>query len=50
MTILPTKSKMAAARKRCCLRFLYWAESSLKSSSPRFTNDCKFGISVKTYQ
>ena len=26
--ILPIKSKMAAARKRCFLRFLYFTESS----------------------
>ena len=26
--ILPIKSKMAAAKKQCFLRFLYWTESS----------------------
>ena len=51
--ILPIKSKMAAAKKRCFLRFLYLTESSppsFKVPSSRFTNDCKFGISVSTYQ
>ena len=43
--ILPIKCKMAAAKKGCILRFLYLTESSL-----RFTNDCKFGISVSTYK
>ena len=48
---LPIKSKMAAAKKRCFLRFLYLTESSPPSfKAPRFTNDCKFGISVSTYQ
>ena len=47
--ILPIKSKMAAAKKQCFLRFLYWTESSpTVIQSPRFTND--FGISVNTYQ
>ena len=31
MKILPIKSKMAAAKKRCFLRFLYLTESSLPS-------------------
>ena len=52
--ILPIKSKMAAAKKQCFLRFLYWTESSPWSptviQSLRFTNDYKFGISVNTYQ
>ena len=49
--ILPIKNKMAAAKKRCFLRFLYLTESSPPSFKvPRFTNDCKFGISVSTYQ
>ena len=48
--ILPIKSKMAAAKKRCFFRFLYLTESSPPSFKvPRFTNDCKFGISVSTY-
>ena len=32
---LPIKSKMAAAKKRCFLRFLYFAESSPKSFKVR---------------
>ena len=42
---------MAAAKKQCFLRFLYWTESSpTVIQSPKFTNDYKFGISVNTYQ
>ena len=42
---------MAAAKKQCFLRFLYWTESSPTFiQSPRFTNDYKFGISLNTYQ
>ena len=49
--ILPIKSKMAAAKKQCFLRFLYWTESSPSViQSPRFTNNYKFDISVNTYQ
>ena len=49
--ILPIKSKMAAAKKQCFLRFLYWTEVFTSAiQSPRFTNDYKFGISVNTYQ
>ena len=49
--IVPIKSKMAAAKKRCLLRFLYLTESSPPSFKvPRFTNDSKSGISVSTYQ
>ena len=49
--ILPIKSKMAAAKKQCFLRFLYFTESSPPSFKvPRFTNDYEFGISVSTYQ
>ena len=33
--ILPIKSKMAAAKKRCFLRFLYLAESSPPSFKVR---------------
>ena len=33
--ILPIKSKMAAARKRCFLRFLYFTESSPPSFKDR---------------
>ena len=33
--ILPIKSKMAAARKRCFLRFLYFTETSLPSFKVR---------------
>ena len=42
---------MAAAKKQCFLRFLYWTES-LRTviQSPRFKNNYKFGISVNTYQ
>ena len=48
--MLPTKSKMAAAKKQCFLRFVYLTESSL----PPFKvcglqNDHEFGISVNTY-
>ena len=46
--ILLIKSKMAAAKKWCFLRFLYFTESS--PQSPRFTNDYEFFISVSTYQ
>ena len=49
--ILLIKSKMAAAKKQCFLRFLYLTESSPLIQSPRFTNYYKlFGISVNTYQ
>ena len=42
---------MAAAKKQCFLRFLYWTESSSTVvQSLEFTNDFKFGISVNTYQ
>ena len=38
---------MAAAKKQCLVRFLYWTESSpTVIQSSRFTNDYKFGISV----
>ena len=39
--ILPIKSKMAAAKKRCfSVRFLYFTESSPSViQSPRITND-----------
>ena len=48
---LPIKSKMAAAKKQCFLRFLYFTESSLPSFKVRgFTNDYEFGISVSTDQ
>ena len=33
--ILPIKSKMSAARKRCFLRFLYFTESSPPSFKAR---------------
>ena len=33
--ILPIKSKMAAAKKRCFLRFLYFTESSSPSFKVR---------------
>ena len=49
--ILPIKSKMAAARKRCFLRFLsvfYWIFTSV-IQSPSFTNDYEFFISVSIY-
>ena len=43
------KSKMAAAKKKCFLRFLYRTESSPTGiQSPRFTNEYEFGISVNT--
>ena len=34
--ILPIKSKMAAAKKLCFLRFLYFTESSPPASLPSF--------------
>ena len=49
--ILTIKSKMAAAKKQCFLRFLYLTESSPPLFKvPRFTNDYNFDISVNTYQ
>ena len=33
--ILPIKSKMAAVKKQCFLRFLYWTESSPPASKVR---------------
>ena len=49
--ILQIKSKMAAAKKRCFLRFLYFTESSPHVIQRLwFTNDYEFGISVSTYQ
>ena len=49
--ILPIKSKMAAAKKRSFLQFLYLTEFSPPSFKvPRLTNDYEFGISVSTYQ
>ena len=49
--ILPNKSKMAAVKKRCFLRYLYFTESGTSViQSPRFTIDYEFGISVSTYQ
>ena len=45
--ILPIESKMAAAKKQCFLRFLYWTESSpTVIQSLEFTNDYKFCSSV----
>ena len=42
---------MAAAKKQCLVRFLYWTESSpTVIQSLRFRNDYKFDISVNTYQ
>ena len=42
---------MAAAKKQCFLRFLYWTESSpTVIQSLRFTSDYKYGIHVNTYQ
>ena len=44
--ILPIKSKMAAGKNPCFLRFLYWTESSSTvTQSPRLTNDYKFDSS-----
>ena len=48
--ILPIKSKMAAAKKQCFLRFLYSTESSLPSFKVRGLPMTAFGISVSTYQ
>ena len=52
--ILPIKSKMAAAKKRFFLRFLYFTYFT-ESSPPSFKvrvlqNDYEFGVSVSTYQ
>ena len=49
--ILPIKSKMAAAKKRCisAISVFNWIFTSV-IQSPRFTNDYEFGISVSTYQ
>ena len=42
---------MAATKKQCFLRFLYWTESlPTVIQSPGFTNDYKFCISVDKYQ
>ena len=42
---------MAATKKQCFLRFLYWTESSpTVIQSPGFANDYKFSISVNEYQ
>ena len=49
--ILPIKSKLAAAKKRCLVRFRYFTESSPPSLKVRgLQNDYEFGISVSTYQ
>ena len=49
--ILPIKSKMAAAKKRYFLRFLYFTESSPPSLKVRgLQMTIEFGISVSTYQ
>ena len=49
--ILPIKSKMAAAKKQCFLRFLYLTESSPPSFEVRgLQMTTNFGISVSTYQ
>ena len=46
--ILPIKSKMAAAKKQCFLRFLYFTESSPPSFRVRgLQNDYEFGIRCK---
>ena len=45
ITILPIKSKMAAAKKQCFLRFLYCVFTSI-IQSPQFTNDYEFGINL----
>ena len=47
---LPIKSKMAADKKQCFLRFLYLTESSSPSFKVRgLKTSFKFGISVHTY-
>ena len=49
--ILPKKSNMAAAKKRCFFQFLYLHRVFTSViQSPRFTNDYEFGISLSTYQ
>ena len=48
--ILPTKSKMAASKKQCFLRFLYLTESSPPSFKVRGLQMTINGISVGTYQ
>ena len=42
---------MAAAKKAVlfAISVFYWIFTSV-IQSPRFTNDCEFGISVSTYQ
>ena len=42
---------MAATKKQCFLRFLYWTEySPTVIQSLGFTNDYNFSISVNEYQ
>ena len=49
--ILPIKSKMAAAKKRCFFAIsVFNRVFTSVIQSPRFINDYKFGISVSTYQ
>ena len=49
--ILSIKSKMAASKKWCFLRFLYFTESLPPLFKVRgLQNDYEFGISVSTYQ
>ena len=52
--ILPIKSNMAAAIKRClavlyAISVFYWIFTSV-IQSPRFTNDYEFFISLSIYQ
>ena len=49
--ILPIKSKMAAARKRCFFAIsVFYRIFTSVIQSPRFINDYEFFISVSTYQ
>ena len=50
ITILLIKSKMAAAKKRCFLRFLYLNESSPPPFKLRGLQMTEFFISVSIYQ
>ena len=48
--ILLIKSKMAAAKKQCFLRFLYLTESSPPLFKVQGLQMTEFGIVVNTYQ
>ena len=48
--ILPIKSKMAAAKTWCFLRFLYFTESSPLSFNVRGLQMTEFFVGLSTYQ